>query len=104
MKNIDLDTIKELKLTGIKKYQRRAGQVKIKLDWLYDWIPTLTIFMRYSCKMYDNKKMTQNMNAKGDIDPEQVLSFFVQLYRSIQYQKMNDKDILDITKLVKKYI
>ena len=32
MSNADLDIIRELKLTGIKKYWRRIGQVEMKLD------------------------------------------------------------------------
>ncbi len=36
MSDADLDTAKELGLTGIKKYWRRAGQVELELDWLHD--------------------------------------------------------------------
>ena len=32
----DMDAAKELGLTGIKKYWRRAGQVEMELDWLHD--------------------------------------------------------------------
>ena len=34
--NADLDAAKELELTSINKYWRRAGQVEIKLDWLHN--------------------------------------------------------------------
>ena len=34
--NANLDTAKELGLTGIKKYWRCAWQVEIELDWLHD--------------------------------------------------------------------
>lgn len=33
MSNIDLDIAKELRLTGIKKYQKRTSQDEIELDW-----------------------------------------------------------------------
>ena len=36
MSNFDMDTIKKLGQTSIKKYWRRVAQVEIELDWLYD--------------------------------------------------------------------
>lgn len=36
MSNADLDVVKKLGLTSIKKYWRRVGQIKIEFDWLYD--------------------------------------------------------------------
>ncbi len=36
MSNADLDIVKELRLTGIKKYWKHANQVEMELDWLYD--------------------------------------------------------------------
>ncbi len=77
MSDADLDVAKKLRLTSIKIYWRCAGQVEMELDWLYDWIPTLTIFVRYSRRMYNNKEVGQNMSVRRDIDPEWVLSFFV---------------------------
>ena len=70
MSNANIDAAKELGLTGIKKYWRRAGQVEMELDWLHDWIPALATFVRHSRSVYDNEKVTQNMNARRDIDPE----------------------------------
>ena len=84
MSNTDIDAAKKLGLTGIKKYWRRTRQVEIELDRLHDWIPALEIFVRHSCKVYDNEEVTLNMNARQDIDPEWVLFFFVQLHGSIQ--------------------
>lgn len=54
--------------------------------------------------MYDIKKLGQNMSFRRDINPEKVLLFLFQLDGFIQYKKIDQKDILDITKLVKKYI
>lgn len=42
----------------------------MKLDWLYDWISVLAIFVRHLRKVYDNEKVTQNMSVKRDLDPE----------------------------------
>ncbi len=70
MSNSNLDVVKELELTGIKKYWRCAGQVEMGLDWLYDRIPALPIFVRHSCKIYNNKEVGQNMSVRQDIDPE----------------------------------
>ena len=64
------DAAKKLRLTSIKKYWRRAGQVEIELDWLHDWIPILAIFVRHSRKLYENKEIDQNMSIKQDIDPK----------------------------------
>ncbi len=35
--------------------------VEIELDWLYDWILALAIFMSHSHKVYNNKKVVQNI-------------------------------------------
>ena len=104
MSNADLDVVKELELTDIKKYWKRADQVEMELDWLYDWISALATFMRHSHRLYNNKKVGQNISIKQNINPEWVSSFFVQLHKSIQCWKMDEKDILDTTKLVKKYV
>ena len=43
------------------------------------------------------------MRVRQDIDSEWESFFLDQLYRSIQYWKMDGKDISDTAKLVKKY-
>ena len=70
MSNIDLDVTKKLGLSGIKKYWRYVSQVEIELNWLYDWILILATFIRHSCRVYDNKKVGQNMSIRQNIDPE----------------------------------
>ena len=77
MSNANLDAAKELGLTGIKKYWKCTRQIEMELDWLYDWIPALVIFVRHSRRVYNNEKVIENMNVKQDIDLEWVLSFFV---------------------------
>ena len=62
--NADMDTAKELRLTGIKKDWRRAEQVEIELDWLHNWIPALATFVRHSRSLYDNEEVTQNINVR----------------------------------------
>ena len=42
--------------------------------------------------------------TRCDIDSEQALSFFPQLYGSLHYWKMDGKNILDTTKLVKEMV
>lgn len=81
--NADLDAARELGLTGIIKYQRHAGQVEMKLDWLYYWIPALVTFMKHSCKVYDNEEVTKNLEVRQNINPELVSSFFIPLHESI---------------------
>lgn len=44
------------------------------------------------------------MKIRWDINLKWVLLLFVQLNRSINYQKMDDKDIADAIKLVKELI
>lgn len=75
--NVDLDAAKELRLSDIKKYWRHAWQVKLELDCLHNWILILVTFMRYLRGIYNNKKVTKNIRARQDIDPEWVLFFFV---------------------------
>ena len=77
MSNNDLDKIKELELTDIKKYWRRASQVEIELNGLHDWILVPAIFVRHSRKVYKNKKVGQNMSVRQNIDPKWVSSLFV---------------------------
>lgn len=57
MNNADIDVVKKLRLTEIKKYWKCAGQIEIKLNWLYDWISVLLIFVKYLRKVYNNKKI-----------------------------------------------
>ncbi len=70
MNNVDLDIVKELRLTSIKKYKRHAGQVEIELDWLHNQISALATFLRHSYRLYNNEKVGQNMSIKQDIDPK----------------------------------
>ncbi len=44
------------------------------------------------------------MKFKQDINPKQVSSSFIQLYKYIQYCKMDDKNIADVAKLVNEYV
>ena len=82
--NHDIDAARDLKLTGIKKYWKFAGQIEKEVNGLYkDWIPALTTFVRHFRKRHDNKKVTENMKIQGDIDPKWLLSFFIQLHKSI---------------------
>lgn len=72
-----MDVAKKLGLIGNKKYWRHTGQVEMKLNWLYNWIPALAIFVKHSRRVYDNEEMTKNINAKQDTNQEWVSSFFV---------------------------
>ena len=63
-----MDKSKELKLTGVKKYKRRTGQIEINLDWLHDWILALAKFVTHLWKIYNNEEVGQNIIVKQDID------------------------------------
>ena len=62
--NINIDVAKQLGLLGIKKYLRRTRQIKTELNWLHDWILAIATFVRHSLRVYNNKEVTKNMNAK----------------------------------------
>lgn len=48
IKNADIDAAKDLTLTSVKKYWKRAGQIKKKVNGLHkDWISVLTVFVKY---------------------------------------------------------
>lgn len=64
MSDTDLNVAKKLGLTDINKYWRCGGQAEIELDCLYDLIPALVTFVRYSRKLYDNKKVTKNIKVR----------------------------------------
>lgn len=47
--NADINATGDLRLTGIKKYWKCAGQIQEEIDGLYkNWIPTLRAFIKYS--------------------------------------------------------
>ena len=68
MSKADIEAAKELKLTRVKNYRRRAGQVEIELDWLHNWILALATFVRHSERVYNNKEVDQNMSVRQDIE------------------------------------
>lgn len=45
-------------------------QVKLELDYLYNWILALAIFIRYLYRADNNEKVIENIKAKQDIDPK----------------------------------
>ena len=65
-----MDATREFKLTEVKKYWRCISQVKTLLHWLHNWIPLLATFIRHSQRVYNNKKVTQSISIRQDIDPE----------------------------------
>lgn len=77
MSNVNIDIAKKLKLIGVKKYKECASQVEIELIWLYDWILPLVMFLRNLQKLYNNKKIGQNISVRQNIDLIWVLFFFV---------------------------
>lgn len=54
--------------------------------------------------MHNNEKVTENIKIRQKIDPKYAKSLFVQLNRSIYYQKIDDKDIIDATKPIKELL
>lgn len=103
--NVDIDTTRNLGLTGVKKYWRRTSQIKEEVNGIYkDQISELAVFVKHSQRKHDNKKVTENMKIRRKIDLEQASSLFVQLYGSIHYWKMDSKGIVNVTKLVKKLV
>lgn len=67
-------------------------------------ILALVAFIKYSQKTHNNEKVTENMKIRQKIDPKYAKSLFVQLNGSIYCQKIDDKDIIDATKLIKKLL
>ena len=103
--NADMDVAGDLGLTGMKKYWKHAGQIQNKVDWLHkDQIFALGVFVKHSRRTHDNEEVTKNMIIRREIDSEWALSLFVQLHKSIHYQKMNGKNIADATKLVNELV
>lgn len=44
------------------------GQIKIKSDWLYNWIAILITFIKNSEKLNNNKDMNYNISIKLKMD------------------------------------
>lgn len=64
MSNLDVNVAKELRQTGVKKYWQSIDQIKIELDWQYDSIPVLAIFVRYLYRIYKNEEVGRNISIK----------------------------------------
>lgn len=69
-----------------------------------DQILAFVVFMKYFWTTYKNKKVTENMKIRQKIDFKWALSLFVQLYGPIYYQKIDNKDITNVIKLVKELV
>ena len=103
--NVDIDMVRDLGLTGIRKHWRLAGQIEKVVNGLHrNQIPALATFVKHSQKAYNNEKVIENMKIRQDIDTEWASSLFVQLHGSIHCQKMDRKDIANVTKLVNKLV
>lgn len=103
--NVDIDMAGNLRLTDIKKYSKLTSQIKKEINELYkDYILALAVFVNYSQKIYDNVEVTENMKVSWDKDFGWVLSLLVQLHGSIYYWKIDEKDVIDVTKLVRKFV
>lgn len=44
---MNMDIAKKLGPTKVKKYWKHTSQVQIKLDWLYNQISAIAMFVRY---------------------------------------------------------
>lgn len=66
-----MDIAKNLGLTGMKKYWRRAGQMKKKVNSLYEnWILVLATFIKQFRKTHNNEEVSKNIKIRQKIDPE----------------------------------
>lgn len=103
--NADIDIIRDLRLTSVKKYWRRVSQIKEEVNGLHkDQILALAAFVKHSQRMDNNQKVTENIKIRREVDPKWALSFFIQLYGFIYYQKTDSKNIADAIKLVEKLV
>ena len=63
--NINIDTTRDLGLTGINKYSRLAGQIEKEVNRLHrDWISALAVLVKHFWKTYENEKVTENMKIR----------------------------------------
>lgn len=64
-----MNVVRDLRLTGIKKYERHVSQIKKKVNWLYkNQIPALAMFVKYFQRMHNNEKMIENMKIALNVD------------------------------------
>lgn len=69
--NVDINTTKDLGPSSIKKHWRLVGQIEKEVNGLHrDWISVLAIFVKHSWKTHNNKKVTENMKIRQNIDPK----------------------------------
>ena len=66
----NIEAAKKQGLTRVKNFWKYTGQVEMKLDWLYNWIQALAIFVKNLQRVYNNKKVGQNISIGRDINPE----------------------------------
>lgn len=67
--SIEMDTARDLVLTGIKKSWRCTGKIQAKGDWLHkDSIFTLEAYVQHFWRTYNNKQISRNVMTRHDID------------------------------------
>lgn len=95
----------DLRLQSIKKYQRCLTQIADKLSHFQDFFSIFTIFVNEACINFNEKiQLDKYLRFRQDRDQKQVFSLFIKLHSSIKYQKIDENDIADMSKLIKKFV
>lgn len=69
--NAKIDKIRDLGLTGMKKYRRRICQIKIEVNGLHkDWILALAAFIKHFGRTHDNEIVIKTIKIRWDVKPE----------------------------------
>ncbi len=95
----------DLGLQSAKKYWRCTAQVADELSHLQDFLPAFTIFVNKAYIDYKQKiQLDKCLRFRRDKNHKWGFLLFIKLYISIQYWKIDRKDIANTSKLVKEFL
>lgn len=102
---IDIEAAIELGLQSIENYQKYAIQIAKKFSHFQDFNHAFTVFINKACSNYNQKiQLNRRLTFKQAKDYEQMFLYFIQLYISIQFWKIEVRNITNTSKLGKNFV
>lgn len=94
-----------LRLQSNKKYQRYSTQVIDELKQFRNFLLAFTVFVNKAYGNYNQKiQLDKHLRFKQDKYHKWVFSYIFKLHVSIQYLKIDRKNIAKMFKLIKKFV
>lgn len=95
----------DLGMQSVKKYQKFTAQIIDKLSHLYNIFLTLAVLFNKTAGNYDQIiQVDKPLRFEQNKNYEWVFSYFYNLHISVQYSKIDRKNIANMFLLVKEFI